>query len=232
MTGEATRELATTRALDALPSGAWHEMCDVRCPARRVANLDHIVVGRSGIFVIDSRDWTGKLEVTPEALTEDGSARQGTITRAADSALALTEVMPGLDLKHVTPVLCFDRDEEISGRVGDVLVCTTANVVEVLTAQRRVWGAEEADQWFDRLKWTLPPGTFHLREVSGQPLSGHRRDGRARTGLAPRRSSARHAPSVPGSRMTPWVRAALVAIICWLVMIPSVAYGAWPGGLS
>jgi hypothetical protein len=32
--------------------------------------------------------------------------------------------------------------------------------------------------------------------------------------------------------MTPWVRAALIAIICCLVMIPSIRYGTWPGAVS
>jgi hypothetical protein len=207
-------------------------MCDVRCPARRVANLDHIVVGRAGIFVIDSRDWSGQLEATPEALLQAGSRRDAPVAGVADAALALAEVLPGLDPQRVVPVLCFDRDEPVSGWVHDVLVCTTDNVVDLLTTQRRVWDAEEADQWFERLKWTLPESTYDVCETNGQPLNGHRRAGKAKTRPARRKSSARRRPPTRTERMTPWVRAALIAVICCLVMLPSIRYGTWPGALS
>ncbi len=151
MTGESVREEATTRALDALPADAWRLMGDVRCPARRVANIDHIVVGRAGVFVIDSRDWSGHLEVHEQMLTQDGSNRDATIDRVADAALGVAEVVLDLDPRLVVPVLCFDRDEPVSGWVHGVLVCTTGNLVEQLTSQRRVWERAEADQVFERL---------------------------------------------------------------------------------
>src|SRR4051794_1163993 len=190
MTGEFAHELATTRALDALPAGVWRVMHDVRVPGRRVTNVGHIAVGRGGVFVIDSRDWSGQLEVRVQVLTQDGSDRQSTVDRVADSARALAEVTPGLDPECVVPVLCFDRDEPLSGRVGEVLVCTTSNLVDLLTSQKRVWDPDSAELMFDRLVWTLPPETYRVGEPSGPPRSGHRREGRARTRLMPRRRRA------------------------------------------
>src|SRR3954451_11751127 len=150
---EAVRELATTRALDALPSGAWRELYEVRCPVRGLENMDHVVVGRAGVFVIDSRDGSGQLEVSPEGVTQDELTRQATINRVAGAAKARAERMPDLDPRLVVPVLCFDRDEPMAAWVGDVLVCTTANVVELLMSQRRVWEAERVDECFTKVTW-------------------------------------------------------------------------------
>jgi hypothetical protein len=193
MAGESARELATTRALDQLPAGAWRVMYDVRCPGRRVLNVDHIVVGRAGVFVVDSRDWSGQLEVREQVLMQDGSNREATTVRVADSALALAEVFE-LDPARVVAVLCFDRDEALSGRASDILVCTTSNVVDLLTTQRRVWSQAEADLVFDRIAWVLPESTYRIGTPTGPPRDGHRLEGRARTRLLRwKRSSAKHA---------------------------------------
>ena len=53
-------EHVTAAVLDALPSETWTVFYDVRWPGRKYANVDHVAVGPSGIFVIDidSRSWT------------------------------------------------------------------------------------------------------------------------------------------------------------------------------
>lgn len=153
--------------------------------------------------------------------------------RVIDSARALAEVTPDLEPECVVPVLCFDRDQPLSGWVGEVLVCTTANLVDLLTSQKRVWDPASADQMFDRLVWTLPPDTYRVGTPTGQPRNGHRLEGRARTRLVKRRRSGRrHVPSTRGEHMTPWVRAALFANACCLVLAPAIRFGAWPGALS
>ena len=230
MTGEAPRELATTRALEGLPSGAWRELYEVRFESRHLTNVDHVVVGRTGMFVIDSRDWSGQIEVGPEALVQDGMNREGTLARLTNVATAIAEELPDVDRRHVVPVLCFDHDEPVSAWVGGVLVCTTANLVDLLVEQPRVFGAHQVDDVFNRLTWLLPLATYRVGTPSGPSRAGHRREGRSRPKLVPHKGShAKHVPSTRSERMTPWVRSALIAIGCYLVMMPAVAYGAWPG---
>jgi hypothetical protein len=228
MPGEAPRELGTTRALEALPSGAWREMHQVRWPSRLMTNLDHIVVGRAGVFLIDSRDWSGQIEVSSQGLTQDGFNREATLARLVEAAVAVAKQLPGLDPRHVVPVLCFDSDEPVWAWVGDVLVCTTANVVDLLVTQRRVFAADKVDDLFNVLKWLLPSGSYRIGEPSGPSRPGHRRDGRSRRRLAwRRRSSAKHAPS-SGMRSSPGMRGALVAVVACLVLFSLVRYVAGP----
>jgi hypothetical protein len=225
MAGETAREQATSRALDLLPAGQWRAMYDVRCPARRVANLDHIVVGRAGVFVIDSRDWSGNVEVHANVLSQDGNSRGATVNRVADAALAVAEVT-GLDPAHVTPVLCFDREESVAGWVHDVLICTTGNVVEQLTSQRRVWDEPQVEQTFSTLTWSLPGITYTVGEPSGQPRRGHRREGPARKRPALRKRSTRRMRRARGEKASTVVRVSLMALVACLVLVPAIGYAA------
>src|SRR3954447_4904968 len=229
MTGELARELATTHALNQLPGGAWRLMQDLRCTQRRLANLDHIVVGRGGVFVIDSRKWMGQLELRSGVLLQDGSRRESTVARTAESAVAVAEMVPGIDPDLVVPVLCFDREEPISGWAREVLVYTTGNIVELLTSQKRVLALEEVDQLFERLTWSLPSTMYSIGAPSGEARSGHRLEGRARTRVVPRkRSSAKHVPGTGGQQFSPAIRGALIAIACCLVLISLVRWLALP----
>ena len=65
----ATGERRTARLLDPLARHGWAVLHDLAIPGSR-ANLDHLVVGPGGVFVIDSKHYRGRLEL-------DGSGRLG-----------------------------------------------------------------------------------------------------------------------------------------------------------
>jgi hypothetical protein len=50
----AAGEMATAQLLDELPSRRWTVLHDVRVPGSR-ANIDHLVIGPSGLWVVDSK---------------------------------------------------------------------------------------------------------------------------------------------------------------------------------
>lgn len=127
-------EEATARALTALPKD-WVVLHDVRWPGRRFANIDHVIVGPAGVFVVDSKLWAGTLTVINEVLRQNGFKRETAVAAVADSAIAVSELVPGLDPYLVKPVLCFVRDQEVTGSVRDVLVCSTTNIVATLTGR-------------------------------------------------------------------------------------------------
>ena len=71
------------------------------------------------------------------------------------------------------------RHEPLSGWAGEVLVCTTGNLVDLLSTQRRVSGTTTADSMFDRLAWTCPRTRIGLvrrvvRRATGIGLRGAR----------------------------------------------------------
>lgn len=129
-------EAQTASVLSGLPA-TWHQVHDVRWPGRRFANIDHIVIGPGGIFVIDSKNWSGSLTVTGNVLRQNGRLRETTVAACADSALAVSELVARF-ANHVHPVLCFVRDEPVAGRVGDVMICSTSNLSELLLTRTSV----------------------------------------------------------------------------------------------
>ena len=57
-------EARTAAVLAAMPP-EWVAIHDVRWPGRRFANIDHIVLGPGGIFIVDSKNWSGQVVPGP-----------------------------------------------------------------------------------------------------------------------------------------------------------------------
>jgi hypothetical protein len=134
----AVGEETTARALGELSAEGWRVFHDVRWPGRSQANIDHVLVGPSGVFVIDSKAWDGAVEVRGGALRQDGRRRHRHVVAAAAAAMAVGDLVPGLHHKAIHPVICFAREESIFGWCADVMVCSTQNVVTFLTSRPRV----------------------------------------------------------------------------------------------
>jgi hypothetical protein len=131
-------EQATAAALDVLPKESWTVFHDVRWPGRKYANVDHVAVGPTGVFVIDSKNWSGSITVRDNVLRQNGRSRESTVAGAAEAALAVIGLTPVVMPEHVQPVLCFVRDDHLTGWARDVMVCSTANLVEMLTTRPEV----------------------------------------------------------------------------------------------
>ena len=131
-------EVATAHALAALPVSGWFVLHDVRWPGKRFANIDHVAIGPGGVFVIDSKAWSGVVEVRDGVLRQNGYKRDSAVAGAADAAKAVGEQVPGVDAGAVKPVLCFVGDHQLEGRTGDVLLCTTSNLVSALLSRPEV----------------------------------------------------------------------------------------------
>ena len=152
--------------------------------------------GPAGIFVIDSKNWSGTLTVKDNVLRQGGYRRETAVAGCADSALAVGELLPRY-LDRVWPVLCFTREEPVDGWARDVMLCSTANVAAMLTGRPTVLDAGEiADavltlQTLMRSKTTPPP---RPRPAVAPPLSRPRPAPRPTvpTVVTPTRSPAGH----------------------------------------
>jgi Nuclease-related domain len=142
----AAGEEATAAALAQLPTDTWTVFNDVKWPGRRYANVDHIVVGPPGVFVIDSKNWSGRVTVADDVLRQDGRSRQRDVAGAAEAGLAVAGLVQLLEPSLVHPVLCFVRDDELSGWARDVMVCSTSNVVAMLTSRPDVLAEHQVNQ--------------------------------------------------------------------------------------
>ena len=109
----------------------------------RGGDIDHVVVGPTGVFAIETKNWRGRVVVEDQRLLVDGTApRRPPLeqVRQAVSALQVRLGRAGIYHVHVVPVVCFagDRFEAGSQMVGEAVVCNASSVLDVLTdAQRR-----------------------------------------------------------------------------------------------
>lgn len=65
-------EVLTARQLDTLSTSGWrpvHDRALDRC------NVDHILVGPGGVFVIETKNWKGTIKVGTRGATQDGVVR-------------------------------------------------------------------------------------------------------------------------------------------------------------
>lgn len=161
-------EAATAATLRDLPP-EWGVLHDRRWPLRRLANIDHIVIGPGGIFVIDSKNWSGRLTLGAGHLRQNGRSREKEVAKCADAGLAVAE-LAGPFGDRVFPVLCFTRDEPLTGWSRDVLICSTSTLTQMLLSRPQALTAAEATEVWLRLDVHLrsalaPPETERVRRI-------------------------------------------------------------------
>ncbi len=188
-------EEATAAALTMLPPGEWTVFHDVRWPGRRLANIDHVAVGPGGVFVIDSKNWQGRVEVRDGVLRQNGFRREREVAAAADAALAVAGLVRGLDPRFVQPVICLVGQPPVSAYAREVLVCSSANVAIALQTHQVVLDARGVRSTVGWLHLALraaarPPAVPHRQRpaVAAHPAprrpGGPARRGRSAAALA------------------------------------------------
>ena len=191
-------EAATARALAALPAEQWTVFHDVHWPGRKFANVDHVVVGPAGIFVIDSKNWSGRVDVRDSVLRQNGYQRETTVASAAEAAIAVSLVMPGLAQQLAVPVLCFVREDPIYGWARDVMVCSTSNIAAMLMSRPEVLDEQTRARVCLGLDMSLSAARIRSVQAGRPPMTA---GATGVTGAAIPRPSAAQRPS-RGSRVT------------------------------
>ena len=103
----AAGERRTARLLAALERYGWAVLHDLEVPGSR-ANLDHLVIGPGGVFVIDSKQYRGRLQLDPSGRLWHGRYPLAPMLRAvsfeADQAAVVlpdpgVAVVPGVAVR-------------------------------------------------------------------------------------------------------------------------------------
>ena len=152
-------EEATATALMGLVPGSWVVIHDVAWPGRKLANIDHVVVGPPGVFVIDSKNWSGRVTADRGELRQNGYNRARSVRSTQDAALAVASLLTEVRPEHVVPVICFKDPEMPAGMVDGTLICSAGNVVPLLTSRPAVFSAGGVPSVADELRRCLPAAT-------------------------------------------------------------------------
>jgi hypothetical protein len=123
-----TVEGATTAILAALPPDEWTVFDTVRMPGRRTPL--QVAVGPQGVFVVESRPrprLPSRDEIRP------GGVRQDLVVAATAAAVRVSALSGLVPARHVVPVVCFLGREVAPVVAGDVIICSSRNLLAVLT---------------------------------------------------------------------------------------------------
>lgn len=146
----AAGERAVQHALTELPC-EWTVFNDLRWPGRVRANIDHVVIGPGGVFVVDAKNWTGTLSVTGGVLRQNGYRRTTAVEGVRAAVADVAALVPPLPPQFFVPVLCFAGDAKLDASVEGVAVCSVGRLVEYLLSRPAVLSQE----WLDFLCFEL-----------------------------------------------------------------------------
>lgn len=164
-------ELTVARLLGELTAYDVHVLHDRRWPGTRTANIDHLVIASSGVFVVDTKDWSGDVFVRDGVLWRGQLRCDDEVEKAHRMAEAVREelVDEGLPPTQVLPVLVFnDRDFE-PVLVDGVWVVGAARLCKFILVRGKLLTQLQIEQLVGRLMVCCPPATSMSVPIPPQP---------------------------------------------------------------
>lgn len=160
-------EVAVARVLDALPDG-WVTLHDLAWPGRQRANIDHVVIGPGGVFVVDAKNWSGRVEVRDQVLLQNGRQRETAVSSVTSAAIAVQEIVAPVPC---VGVLCFVRDEPLVASTWNVTVCSTENLAATLVERAHMLSADDVRRCVEAVRIGTTPrtATAPTRSIKARP---------------------------------------------------------------
>lgn len=104
--GEEGERLCSELLVQLAPDGFF--TLDDRALPDAGGNLDHVVVGPSGAFIVDSKNWSGTLTIEGRTLRQNGRRRDNAVEAVRGQAVRIAELLEEVGLPtDLRPVLCF-----------------------------------------------------------------------------------------------------------------------------
>jgi hypothetical protein len=99
----AAGEVRTAELLDPLSAEGFVILHDRRMPRGR-ENIDHLVIGGPGVFVVETKNYGGDLHVRRGELYVDGRRRPGVIDQVSRQAVGVGEALGGIPVGRLIVV--------------------------------------------------------------------------------------------------------------------------------
>jgi len=153
-----------------------HVLTDRRVPGESEANVDHVVVAPTGVWIIDSKKWTGEIRFRSPGfpstdprmyLTVDGKDRSSVITKMFRLVIPVARVIGDAKVP-VHPVLAFVEatwglKEGLHFRAGKgpyeyegVLISSGRSFIEKINAPGPL-APDDVEALYRRLEAAMPP---------------------------------------------------------------------------
>jgi hypothetical protein len=151
-------ETAVARALDELTADGYRRIDDCRWPGRPQANIDHVLIGPGGLFVIDAKNWSGHVQVRDGVLRQNGYRREKELQSGAD-ALSAVHALLTRPVAHAGSALCLCGSADLSlGPTGaGVAVVEVDRIADWVRGHPRVLRPADVATAYEELRAKLKP---------------------------------------------------------------------------
>ncbi|GFE15683.1 DNA helicase [Streptomyces glebosus] len=150
-----------------LAERGWRLLVDRRWPGTRAANVDMLLIGPGGVFVIDVKNWRAAPETSAGRLRAGGFSRDEhrrkllAVTKAAESAVASLGMSP----VAVRPLLAF-AGHRVDAELGRVRLLGEWEIGPALLSERTRLSAQSVRALTEHLERVFP-------EYEAPPAAAH-----------------------------------------------------------
>jgi hypothetical protein len=135
------------------------------------ANLDHVVAAPSGIYVVDAKDWSGRVSIHGSRLWQNDRDRDEVVAAAAAQAAVVQRLVDDLNPPRPVPVhalICFAGDARLGHpeRLGDVGLVDLDQLAEVIGTGEPELAAVEVEFVAKQFAARLTPRTGYTEAES------------------------------------------------------------------
>ena len=187
--------------LDVLDGAGWRVLHDRYKTAGSPTNLDHIVIGPPGVFVVDAKNWScGRLALDERGMRAGRYRRDQELSSAREAADAVASRVGMADTRATTyPVLAFVEPVGLDGPTihQGVALVQQAHLLPWLTSWPQVLDAQAVQRVASTLDAALPPRSGPSRPLT-VPAGGLRPTARRQAVARPSQRPAAAPP--PRSR--------------------------------
>lgn len=163
----AGKESPLIGALEALGAG-WQRIDDIRWPGYEFANVDHVIVGPAGVFVIDVQRGTKLYDLDEGAkLRRHARLPKREVEDVVSAAHAVGSLL-GMVHRRPMAVLCLVDERRVEATIGEALICSPDTLLPRLGAMAPILDQTQVREIAERLAKDLVLVTGRLAAVPSQ----------------------------------------------------------------
>ena len=144
-------EVRTGRMLEPLTAEGFRILHDRKIPGARSANVDHVLIGPPGVFVVETKSYSGSLKIRGDEIFVAGRRKNGWIDEVNREAFAVQRALSGelaaLGLT-VQPLICVHRADLpwFKSEVRGVRILSGKDLVSRLRKAESVLAASDVER--------------------------------------------------------------------------------------
>lgn len=164
-------ERAVCAALSTLAHDGVHHLDDrrVRADVASLANLDHLVIAPSGVYVVDAKNWAGRIEVRGSSVYQDDQCCDNRLLALTWLTHRVEDIMATSSPAWLRPqaLVCFARSSPgLPPGLGPTLLTDTTRIGAVIAARRPVLSYAQMAELVELLSYAFPPYAVDPQELA------------------------------------------------------------------